>query len=95
MATERNIIAGMKLWVEDSELAWVDGEVIEVGNGQATVLTSKGRKLSTPFSKIHPRDPDTQPGGVDDMTKLAYLNEPSVLYNLASRYELNDIYEIS
>lgn len=92
MATERNIIAGMKVWVEDSELAWVDGEVINVGNGLAAVLTSTGSKLSIPFSKIHPRDVDTPPGGVDDMTKLAYLNEPSVLYNLASRYELNDIY---
>lgn len=92
MATERNIIAGMKVWVEDKELAWVDGEVIKVEKGQASVLTSKGRKVFTPFSKIHPRDLDTQPGGVDDMTKLAYLNEPNVLYNLASRYELNDIY---
>ena len=26
------------------------------------------------------------------MTKLAYLHEPGVLYNLATRYELNDIY---
>ena len=26
------------------------------------------------------------------MTKLGYLHEPGVLYNLASRYELNDIY---
>lgn len=26
------------------------------------------------------------------MTKLAYLHEPGVLYNLASRYELDEIY---
>ena len=26
------------------------------------------------------------------MTKLGYLHEPGVLHNLASRYELNDIY---
>lgn len=31
-------------------------------------------------------------GGVDDMTKLTYLNEPGVLYNLARRYSLNEIY---
>lgn len=31
-------------------------------------------------------------GGVDDMTKLTYLNEPGVLYNLARRYALNEIY---
>lgn len=26
------------------------------------------------------------------MTRLAYLNEPGVLYNLRRRYALNDIY---
>ncbi|KAM3194099.1 hypothetical protein ACQJBY_063526 [Aegilops geniculata] len=31
-------------------------------------------------------------GGVDDMTKLSYLHEPGVLQNLATRYELNEIY---
>lgn len=44
------------------------------------------------ISNVHSKDPDAQPGGVDDMTKLAYLHEPGVLYNLASRYELDEIY---
>ncbi|KAK8942215.1 hypothetical protein KSP40_PGU003308 [Platanthera guangdongensis] len=35
---------------------------------------------------------DAEHGGVDDMTKLTYLNEPGVLYNLAKRYALNEIY---
>lgn len=43
-------------------------------------------------SNVHAKDSDSQPGGVDDMTKLAYLHEPGVLYNLASRYELDEIY---
>lgn len=43
--------------------------------------------------KVLPRDPDAEDhGGVDDMTKLTYLNEPGVLYNLERRYALNDIY---
>lgn len=29
---------------------------------------------------------------MDDMTKLTYLNEPGVLYNLKRRYALNEIY---
>ena len=49
-------------------------------------------KLCTSIFKVHPIDPDGKHGGVDDMTKLAYLNEPGVLYNLARRYELNYIY---
>ncbi|KAL0426822.1 UNVERIFIED_CONTAM: Myosin-17 [Sesamum latifolium] len=35
---------------------------------------------------------EAPPGGVDDMTKLSYLHEPGVLQNLATRYELNEIY---
>lgn len=43
--------------------------------------------------KLCPRDADEEEhGGVDDMTKLTYLNEPGVLYNLQRRYALNDIY---
>lgn len=39
-----------------------------------------------------PKDTEAPPGGVDDMTKLSYLHEPGVLQNLATRYELNEIY---
>eukprot|EP00897_Mesotaenium_endlicherianum_P005251 jgi/Mesen1/4754/ME000242S03925 len=35
---------------------------------------------------------DVPNGGVDDMTKLAYLHEPGVLDNLRSRYDLDEIY---
>lgn len=41
---------------------------------------------------LHLRDDDQEIGGVDDMTKLTYLNEPEVLFNLERRYGLNDIY---
>lgn len=43
--------------------------------------------------KLFPRDADEDEHvGVEDMTRLAYLNEPGVLYNLRRRYALNDIY---
>lgn len=42
--------------------------------------------------KLLLRDADADYGGVDDMTKLAYLNEPGVLDNLKKRYALNEIY---
>lgn len=44
------------------------------------------------LSKIYPKDTEAPPAGVDDMTKLAYLHEPGVLENLASRFALNEIY---
>lgn len=84
---------GSKVWVEDDQLAWVEAEVIEADNLKVKSRTKKGRKLVvSPVWKVHPRDTDALPGGVDDMTKLAYLHEPGVLHNLACRYELNDIY---
>ncbi|KAL5995332.1 hypothetical protein ACLOJK_025390 [Asimina triloba] len=48
--------------------------------------------VSTTAAKLLPRDPDADHAGVDDMTKLTYLHEPGVLYNLGRRYALNDIY---
>lgn len=42
--------------------------------------------------KLLPCDGESELGGVDDMTKLTYLNEPSVLDNLQRRYGLNEIY---
>lgn len=44
------------------------------------------------ISSIYPKDTEAPPAGVDDMTKLAYLHEPGVLYNLACRFGLNEIY---
>ncbi|GJV71630.1 myosin-J heavy chain [Tanacetum coccineum] len=44
--------------------------------------------------KLLLRDADVEYGGVDDITKLAYLNEHGVLANLETRYALNKIYSI-
>ena len=44
------------------------------------------------ISNAHPKYTEALPGGVDDMTKPAYLHEPRVLHNLSTRYELNKIY---
>lgn len=41
---------------------------------------------------MYPKDLDAPSCGVDDMTKLAYLHEPGVLYNLRCRYDVNEIY---
>lgn len=42
--------------------------------------------------KVYPKDAEAPVGGVDDMTKLQYLHEPAVLHNLATRYEIDEIY---
>ncbi|KAG7649627.1 Dilute domain [Arabidopsis thaliana x Arabidopsis arenosa] len=82
--TPVNIIVGSHVWIEDSDVAWIDG-LVEKINGQDVEITAK-------LSKIYPKDMEAPAGGVDDMTKLSYLHEPGVLQNLKIRYELNEIY---
>ncbi|CAO2183552.1 unnamed protein product [Urochloa humidicola] len=92
MGTPVNIIVGSHVWVEDPTLAWIDGEVVSIKNNEVHVQTSNGKKVITDRSKVFPKDMEAPPGGVDDMTRLSYLHEPGVLQNLATRYELNEIY---
>ncbi|XWS20103.1 hypothetical protein CRYUN_Cryun31cG0072200 [Craigia yunnanensis] len=92
MAGPDNIILGSHVWVGDPGLAWIDGEVIRINGKEVHVKTTNGKNAVTNISKVFPKDTEAPPGGVDDMTKLSYLHEPGVLQNLATRYELNEIY---
>ncbi|KAM1570693.1 hypothetical protein ACFXTH_035800 [Malus domestica] len=84
------IVVGSHIWVENP--VWIDGEVLNIKGDDAEIQTSGGSKVVAKLSKIYPKDTETPPGGVDDMTKLSYLHEPGVLHNLATRYEINEIY---
>eukprot|EP00850_Spirogloea_muscicola_P014538 SM000105S13883 [mRNA] locus=s105:253694:266157:- [translate_table: standard] len=92
MAVSAALVAGSPVWVEDADQAWVGAELVSTSGKDAVVCTLEGAMVTVPLAKCHPRDPETASGGVDDMTKLAYLNEPGVLHNLASRYNLDEIY---
>ncbi|XP_024017231.1 myosin-17 [Morus notabilis] len=87
-----NIIVGSHVWVEDPVAAWIDGEVFRISGEEVHVHTSNGKTVVANMAKVFPKDTEAPPGGVDDMTKLSYLHEPGVLHNLATRYELNEIY---
>ncbi|KAB2636686.1 myosin-9-like [Pyrus ussuriensis x Pyrus communis] len=84
------IVVGSHIWVENP--VWIDGEVLNIKGDDAEIQTSDGSKVVAKLSKIYPKDTETPPDGVDDMTKLSYLHEPGVLHNLATRYEINEIY---
>lgn len=92
MAAPVNIDVGSHVWVEDPDLAWVDGQVSRISGREVHVRTTNGKSVVANISKVFPKDTEAPPGGVDDMTKLSYLHEPGVLQNLAARYELNEIY---
>ncbi|CAA0838022.1 Myosin-15 [Striga hermonthica] len=83
---------GSRVWLEDKDSAWVEAEVFGFIGKQVQVLTLSGKKVLTAPEKLQPRDGESDLGGVDDMTKLTYLNEPGVLDNLRRRYALNEIY---
>ncbi|KAL6635354.1 hypothetical protein ACP70R_028025 [Stipagrostis hirtigluma subsp. patula] len=92
MAAQASIAVGSQVWVEDPDVAWIDGEVIKVNGDTITVKCSNGKTVTAKASNVHAKDPEESPCGVDDMTKLAYLHEPGVLQNLKSRYDMNEIY---
>ncbi|KAL5200646.1 hypothetical protein ABZP36_021849 [Zizania latifolia] len=92
MGTKVNIIVGSHVWAEEPEIAWVDGEVVKINGEEAEIQATNGKKIIANLSKLYPKDMEAAAGGVDDMTKLSYLHEPGVLQNLATRYELNEIY---
>ncbi|XP_055817494.1 myosin-11-like [Solanum dulcamara] len=92
MGTAVNIIVGSHVWVEDPDVAWIDGEVKKITNGEAEIERTDGKKVVRKLSTIYPKDVEAPAAGVDDMTKLSYLHEPGVLQNLKTRYELNEIY---
>ncbi|GER24910.1 myosin-11 [Striga asiatica] len=88
--SDRNL--GSHVWVEDPDIAWVDGQVTKINGKEVEVQASNGKKIIAKLANIYPKDEDAPAGGVDDMTKLSYLHEPGVLQNLATRYQLNEIY---
>ncbi|KAJ4958781.1 hypothetical protein NE237_025892 [Protea cynaroides] len=92
MSAPVNITVGSHLWVEDPEVAWIDGEVFRIDGQEIHVKTTNGKKVVTDVSKVFLRDIEAPTVGVNDMTKLTYVHEPGVMQNLATRYEHNEIY---
>ncbi|KAL8039440.1 hypothetical protein ABFX02_10G037200 [Erythranthe guttata] len=92
MTVSSSIAVGSHVWIEDSEEAWLDGVVIEVDGEEIKVECTSGKIAVAAVANVHPKDLDAPSCGVDDMTKLAYLHEPGVLFNLRCRYDVNEIY---
>ncbi|XVE84815.1 hypothetical protein DITRI_Ditri17bG0043100 [Diplodiscus trichospermus] len=87
-----NIVVGSLVWVEDPEVAWIDGEVKEVNGEEITINCTSEKTVVAKISDVYPKDPEFPSCGVDDMTKLAYLHDPGLLQNLKCRYDINEIY---
>ncbi|XP_062188731.1 myosin-8-like [Phragmites australis] len=92
MASQVRFTVGSHVWVEDADVAWIDGLVEEVQGDELIIHCTSGKKVTTNVSSVYPKDAEAKRCGVEDMTRLAYLNEPGVLQNLKSRYGMNEIY---
>ncbi|KAG8099976.1 hypothetical protein GUJ93_ZPchr0013g37336 [Zizania palustris] len=92
MASKARFTVGSHVWVEDADVAWIDGLVEEVSGDELIINCTSGKKISANASSVYPKDAEVKRCGVEDMTRLAYLHEPGVLQNLKSRYGMNEIY---
>ncbi|CAM0956683.1 unnamed protein product [Alopecurus aequalis] len=92
MASTGRFTVGSHVWVEDPDVAWIDGLVEEVHGDELIINCTSGKKVTANASSVYPKDVEVKRIGVEDMTRLAYLHEPGVLRNLKSRYGMNEIY---
>uniref|UniRef100_A0A0D3F667 Myosin motor domain-containing protein n=1 Tax=Oryza barthii TaxID=65489 RepID=A0A0D3F667_9ORYZ len=92
MASKVRFTVGSNVWVEDADVAWIDGLVEQVTGDELIIRCTSGKKVTANVSSVYPKDAEAKRCGVEDMTRLAYLHEPGVLHNLKSRYGMNEIY---
>eukprot|EP00210_Caulerpa_lentillifera_P001139 g1097.t1 len=81
---------GSKVWVHDDKEAWLKAEVIALDGEYVKVRTEFGDERREKGVDCPRQNLETRPE--EDMTKLPYLNEPAVLWNLKARYKVDDIY---
>lgn len=43
--TPVNIIIGSHVWVEDSDVAWIAGEIVKLNGQEAEIETENGKKV--------------------------------------------------
>ena len=48
-----NIIVGSQVWVEDPDVAWIDGDVLEIKGANIKIKCSSGREVSINFAKFY------------------------------------------
>ncbi|XP_027353787.1 myosin-2-like isoform X2 [Abrus precatorius] len=81
----------LRVWCRQPRGQWELGTIQSTSGEEARVSLSNGNVMKVARSEILPANPDILEG-VDDLIKLGYLNEPSVLHNLKSRYSRGMIY---
>ncbi|XP_019435284.1 PREDICTED: myosin-2-like [Lupinus angustifolius] len=81
----------LRVWCKQPRWQWELGTIRSSSGEKASVLLSNGKVMKVARSELLPANPDILEG-VDDLIKLSYLNEPSVIHNLKFRYSKEMIY---
>ncbi|KAA3453009.1 myosin-2-like [Gossypium australe] len=81
----------LHVWCRLSNGMWGSGTVQSTSGEESIVSLSNGNVIKVSTSQLLPANPGILEG-VNDLIQLSYLNEPSVLHNLKSRYSHDMIY---
>nr|GMC47537.1 myosin-2-like isoform X2 [Ipomoea batatas] len=81
----------LRIWCRLHNGQWESGQIQSTSGEKSAVLLSDESVVAVPTADLLPANPDILEG-VDDLIQLSYLNEPSVLNNLQSRYSREAIY---
>jgi len=85
-----------RVWVQtqdsDGNDEWSSGALgVSNVSGTCSVTLDNGKTLTAPTSSVVPANPSIMKN-VEDLTQLTYLNEPSILDDLNTRYNQDLIY---
>lgn len=81
----------LRVWCSSPDATWKLGQIQSVSGDDVEILLVNGEVLTLSPDRLLPANPDIL-DGVDNLIHLSYLNEPSVLYDLQSRYSRDLIY---
>ncbi|KAL2469602.1 Myosin-10 [Abeliophyllum distichum] len=74
MIVPASIAVGSHVWVEDSEVAWIDGEVVEVNDEEVKVICTSGKTPYILSGDLEHKDPSTSFKCVHAQMVLSYLS---------------------
>ncbi|KAG0469856.1 hypothetical protein HPP92_016556 [Vanilla planifolia] len=81
----------LRMWCQVPDVGWQLGNVQSLFGQHAKILLADGKVHAMCVESLLPANPDIL-NGVDDLIKLSYLNEPSVLHALKCRHADDMIY---
>ncbi|KAL5197705.1 hypothetical protein ABZP36_001217 [Zizania latifolia] len=81
----------LRVWCSSPDATWRLGQIQSISGDYVEILLVNGEVLTLSPERLLPANPDIL-DGVDNLIHMSYLNEPSVLYNLQSRYSRDLIY---